>query len=92
MSTCPAICTFQKWGDLSCDDSTLLDGQDPDYLPDLINTLFIQADSGQAQLVLIPLIGVTIDVTLRLRKSAEPPVRINNETKVRLILENFPGC
>jgi len=58
----------------------------------LINSLLIQADSGQAPLALTPLIGVTVDVTLRLGKSTETPVQINDETKVRLIIDFSQGC
>ena len=59
------------------------DGQAPDSLPELINTLLTQAESSQAPLALIPLTGVAIDVTLQIGNvHAESPARIGAEMKV----------
>ena len=55
----------------------------PDQLSVLMSTLLSQAKSSQAPLVFVPLIGLVVDVTIRLKEKSL--TKISSENKVRKI-------
>ena len=55
----------------------------PGQLPVLITTLLSQARSSQSQLALVPLIGLAVDVTIRLKEAKDPSLtRLSTDAKV----------
>lgn len=55
----------------------------PLHLPMLLTTLLSQAKSSQTPLVLVPLIGVAVDVSLRLKHVKDESLkRLSVDTKV----------
>jgi hypothetical protein len=55
----------------------------PDQLPALMSTLLSQTKTSQTPLVFVPLLGVAVDVTVRLKNSqSEPSTRLSPEHKV----------